>query len=140
MPSKKQSKKSTKNQQKKSAANRQRQSADEEAAEKEEAEQGGDIMSLAGALDQPMMLHRPHNNVNVPGGGGGYTRFDDPRNSQHFVSGELDPLAMMAAYDVTKISHKGVETVQEFVTEFILFVTSEARDKAEAAGRHTIQG
>lgn len=40
---------------------------------------------------------------------------------------------------VSKISKVGVETVQEFLTEFILFVTSEALDKAEAQDRRTIQ-
>ena len=95
-------------------------------------------MNLADALDQPLMLHRPHN-VAAAGGSTGYMRLDDPINSQHFAGGDLDHLGMLTT-DVTKISQKGVETVQEFVTEFILFVTSEARDKAEDAGRHTIQG
>jgi len=41
---------------------------------------------------------------------------------------------------VKKIAGKGVETLQEIVTEFILFVTSEACERAEKKGRHTIQG
>ena len=45
-----------------------------------------------------------------------------------------------SAKDVTKIAKKGVETVQEIVTEFILFVTSEACDLAKDENRHTIRG
>ena len=41
--------------------------------------------------------------------------------------------------EVTKISKKGVETLQEIVTEFILFVTSEACERAKAEKRGTIQ-
>jgi len=41
---------------------------------------------------------------------------------------------------VTKIAKKGVETVQEIVTEFILFVTSEACDLARDENRGTIRG
>ena len=81
----------------------------EEAAEKEEAEQG-DIMNLVGALDQPLMLHRSHNLVNAARGNGYNMRLDDQSNNQHFVSGDLDHLGMIPS-DVTKISHKGVETV-----------------------------
>ena len=42
--------------------------------------------------------------------------------------------------DVSKIAKKGVETVQEIVTEFILFVTSEACDLAKEENRGTIRG
>ena len=48
--------------------------------------------------------------------------------------------SLLVGTDVTKIAKKGVETVQEIVTEFILFVTSEACDMAKADKRHTIQG
>lgn len=41
---------------------------------------------------------------------------------------------------VTKIAKSGSHTVQEFLTEFILFVTSEAHSKAQASSRETIQG
>lgn len=40
----------------------------------------------------------------------------------------------------SKISKKGVETVQEILTEFLLFVTSEAEEKASECDRNTIQG
>lgn len=40
----------------------------------------------------------------------------------------------------TKISEKAAETMQEIVTEFILFVTSEAVDLAKEKNRGTIQG
>ena len=46
--------------------------------------------------------------------------------------------SLLVGTDVTKIAKKGVETVQEIVTEFILFVTSEACDMAKADKRHTI--
>ncbi len=39
----------------------------------------------------------------------------------------------------TKTAKKAVETMQEIVTEFILFVTSEAVDRANEKGRGTIQ-
>lgn len=41
--------------------------------------------------------------------------------------------------EVSKIAKKGVETVQEIVTEFILFVTSEACELAATDNRSTIQ-
>lgn len=41
--------------------------------------------------------------------------------------------------DVYKLSKKSVETVQEVVTEFILFVTSEACERAMHENRSTIQ-
>ena len=51
-----------------------------------------------------------------------------------------DPFCMSESTGtkVSKISKVGVETVQEFLTEFILFVTSEANDKAKAQERSTI--
>ena len=65
-----------------------------------------------------------HNNDNVKGPA-------DLSLTAGFIDSDFSPSMPFDMNNVTKIARSGSHTVQEFLTEFILFVTSEAHSKAQ---------
>lgn len=62
-------------------------------------------------------------------------------DANRVVFGKCDPLAMTQALPANaKVAKDGKDTVQECVSEFVSFITSEASDKCQREKRKTING
>ncbi|KAJ4771022.1 Nuclear transcription factor Y subunit B [Rhynchospora pubera] len=91
---------------------------------------------MADALGAPLSPDSGHSGDHVGGGGGGGAREQD----RFLPIANIGRIMRKAVPENGKIAKDAKESVQECVSEFISFITSEASDKCAREKRKTING